>query len=70
MGKLNGKLRVLGEEVDTWELAQRMVGVYKDAKKVATGNAETRKIARMEVVVKQVIEEFVMEVERAEQESV
>lgn len=66
---MNGKVRLLGEDIDTWALAQRMVGVYDEAKKRATGNAECRKIARMECVVKEVIEEFVTEVERAEQES-
>lgn len=54
----------------TWEVAQRMQQVYKDAKKDVSGNAECRRISRMKIVLDMFLDEMRDAVERAETESV
>lgn len=58
------------QEFDTWEMAERMLAVHRDAAKDATGDAECRRIMRMQAVVKAVLEEVTDHVEGAVKESV
>lgn len=43
---------------ELWELAARMLDVYDNAAKLATGTANTRRIVRMSEVVKALRKEF------------
>lgn len=65
-----GQFRVLLQGMDTWQLATKMLAIYRDAAKDATGTAECRQVVRMQAVVKAMLEEVVEEVEGAETESV
>ena len=62
--------KLLKDRLDTWKLAHQALQTWNDARLTATGDAHTRRLVRMEEVVKMLLEEVVETVERAEQESV
>ena len=67
--KIKKFLEKIAEGPVTWERAQRMLKVYKEAEKSVSGNAECRRIGRMKIVLEVFLDELMEEVERVEQES-
>jgi hypothetical protein len=49
------------EEFLTWERAGRILKIYEDAKKLATGNAEQRRIHRMRIALNALLDELAEE---------